>query len=451
MTDRFRLSSRLAVAPLLLAMAGALACPPAAFAQPNARQVAPPGLNGPGSNGSDAATIVAIVNGDVITRGDVANRTRLFALSTGMPASPDVLERLKPQVTRQLIDERLELQETQRRKIVVTDKEIAAAIDDVEKRNNLPPGALRHKLSADNVDLRTLIDQLRVQIGWARVLRQVMQGGVEVSDADVAEQASLFKAETGQTEYRVGEIFVPVSEPSRADEAKQFSDTVIQQLRAGAPFAIVAAQFSQSQTALQGGDLGWVDQSQLDPDVLRVVKEMPIGAVSNPIRVPGGYSIVTLRAKREIGRDMATMLSVRQVFYPFATRLDPANPTEQQKQALEASKRLSANAKSCADMEEAQKKSGSDKPADPGEIRLETVAVPALRQVLGALPPGKPSQPLIAEDGIAVIMICSREEKNLGVPTRQELSDKIVNERAELASRQLVRDLERRAVIDRRS
>jgi peptidyl-prolyl cis-trans isomerase SurA len=242
-----------------------------------------------------------------------------------------------------------------------------------------------------------------------------------------------------------------VSEPSRADEAKQFSDTVIQQLRAGAPFAIVAAQFSQSQTALQGGDLGWVDQSQLDPDVLRVVKEMPIGAVSNPIRVPGGYSIVTLRAKREIGRDMATMLSVRQVFYPFATRLDPANPTEQQKQALEASKRLSANAKSCADMEEAQKKSGSDKPADPGEIRLETVAVPQLRQVLASLPPLKASQPLIAEDGIAVIMVCSREDKNLGVPTKQELSDKIVNERAELASRQLVRDLERRAVIDRRS
>jgi peptidyl-prolyl cis-trans isomerase SurA len=299
--------------------------------------------------------------------------------------------------------------------------------------------------------MRTLIDQLRVQIGWAKVLRQVMAGGTEVTDADLTEQANQFKAETGQEQYRVGEIFVPISEPSKANEAKQFADTVIQQLRAGAAFAIVAAQFSQNQTALQGGDLGWVDQARLDPAVLRVVKEMPVGAISNPIQVPGGYSIVTLRAKRELGHDIATMLSVRQVFYAFATKLDPANPTEQQKQALASSKALSANAKSCQDMEEAQKKSGSNKPADPGEIRLETVAVPALRQVLAALTPGKASAPLIAEDGIAVIMVCSREEKNVGVPSKQELSEKIVNERAELASRQLQRDLERRAVIDQRS
>jgi peptidyl-prolyl cis-trans isomerase SurA len=434
-------------APALLALAMPLAAlPHEAVAQVNARQVAPPRTASP-----DSTAIVAVVNGDVISRGDVENRRRLFALSTGMPTTSDVLERLTPQVVRQLIDERLKLQEMERRKIVVNDKEIAAAIEDVEKRNNLPPGALKLRLAHDSVDLRTLIDQLRVQIGWGRVLRQEMGGGTEVSDADLAEQASLFKAETGQTQFRVGEIFVPVSEPAKANDAKQFADTVIQQLRAGAPFAIVAAQFSQSQTALQGGDLGWVDQSQLDPDVLRVVKEMPIGAISNPIRVPGGYSIVTLRAKREIGRDMATMLSVRQAFFPFTSKLNPAAPTDQQKQALEKSKKLSASAKSCTDIEDAQKKTGSDKPADPGEVRLESVAVPALHNILASLPVGKASQPLVAEDGIAVIMVCARDEKNVGMPTKQELSDKIVNERAELASRQLQRDLERRAVIDQRS
>ena len=431
----------LLLAPLLVAMA----VPADAVGQPDARQALPakPGL--------PSTAIVAVVNGDVISRGDVENRRRLFALSTGMPTTAEVLDRLTPQVTRQLIDERLKLQETQRRKIVVADKEIAAAIDDVEKRNNMAPGTLRNRLSSDNVELRTLVDQLRVQIGWARVLRQVMAGGTEVTDAELAEQANQFKTRTGQPEYRLGEIFVPVSEPAKADEAKQFADTIIQQLRVGAPFPIVAAQFSQNQTALQGGDQGWVDESQLDPEVLRVVREMPVGAISNPLRVPGGYSIVTLRAKREIGRDIATMMSVRQAFFPFTTHLDPANPTEQQKQALDASRRLAASAKSCPEIEEAQKKTGSNKPADPGEIRLEGVAVPALRQVLSTLPPGKASQPLVAEDGIAVIMVCSREEKNVGVPSKEALSEKIVGERAELASRQLQRDLQRRAVIDYRT
>src|SRR5205807_2684632 len=111
--------------------------------------------------------------------------------------------------------------------------------------------------------------------------------------------------------------------------------TVIQQLHAGAPFAVMATQFSQSQTALQGGSLGWVQADQLDPAVLRVVQEMPAGAVSNPIRVPGGLSIVTVRGKRVIGEDNALVARVQQIFLPFAGKLDPNNPTDQQRQMLE--------------------------------------------------------------------------------------------------------------------
>lgn len=398
-----------------------------------------------------AASIVAVVNGDVISRSDVDNRRRLFAMSTGMPAAPEVLDRLTPQVTRQLIDERLRLQELQRRHVIVQDAEIAAAIREIEQRNGMPEGTLRRRLSADGVEFRTLIDQVRVQIGWGRVLRQVLGQQGEVAEADIKEQEALLKEQTGQQEFRIAEIFVPISDPAQADEARRFADTVIQQLRLGAPFPVVAAQFSQSQSALQGGDEGWMQPSQIDPAVLRVLQEMPPGAISNPIPVPGGLSIVTLRGKREIGHDPGTMVSVRQVFLPFAARLDPAAPTAQQQQVLEQARRISASAKSCEEMEAANKSAGASRPADPGELRVEGIAVPALRQLLATLPVGKASQPLVADDGVAVLMVCAREQKNLGVPGKQELSQRILSERVELASRQLMRDLQRRAVIDQRS
>src|SRR5579862_9462663 len=119
-----------------------------------------------------SAGIVAVVNGDVISKADVDNRRRLFAISTGLPITQEVLDRLTPQVTQQLIDERLRLQEVKRRKVVISDKEIAAAIGEVEHQNNMPPGALRAKLAADGVELRTLIDEIRVQLGWGRVLHE---------------------------------------------------------------------------------------------------------------------------------------------------------------------------------------------------------------------------------------------------------------------------------------
>jgi peptidyl-prolyl cis-trans isomerase SurA len=409
-----------------------------------------PAAAGAAAAGSDAAKILAVVNGDVISREDVNNRRRLFALSTGLPMSPDVLDRLSPQIVKQLIDERLRLQEIQRRRLVVTDQEIAKAIADVEARNGMAPGTLRQRLSADNVEFRTLVDQMRVQIGWTRVLREVMGAQAQVTPADIAEQERLLKQQVGQTEFRVGEIFIPAETPAALTEAQGFADTVIQQLRAGAPFPVVAAQFSQSQTALQGGDLGWVQPNQLDPSELRVLNEMPVGAVSNPLRVPGGFAIVSLHGKREIGKDPATLLTLRQAFFPFTAKLDPANPTEQQKQTLEKARGLTASAKDCPAVEAAGKATGSSRPVDPGEVRLETVS-PGLREVLSTIPIGRASQPLVAEDGILVLMVCTREEKNLGLPSKQELTDRVLNDRVELASRQLMRDLQRRALLDVRS
>ncbi|MDE2199627.1 MAG: peptidylprolyl isomerase [Rhodospirillales bacterium] len=399
----------------------------------------------------DASHIVAIVNGQVITAGDVANRRRLFALSTGQPVTQDVLARLTPQIIRQLIDEKLRLQEIERRHVVVTAREIAQAIGEVEQRNGMAQGALRQRLAADGVSLQTLIDQMRVQIGWGQVLRQALGSQADVTPADIKLQQDQLKSEIGQPEFEVGEIFIPIGAPSQTADATRFADTVIQQLRTGAPFPVVAAQFSQSQTALQGGDLGWVQAAQLDPAVLRVVQEMPPGAISNPIPVAGGLSIVTLRAKRVIGRDPAMVVQARQVFLRFPTPLDPANPTPAQRALIDRARALGPTLKSCDAVSAAAKEAGTPNGGDLGTIRLDTVAVPALRQMMSTLAVGTASQPLIANDGVAVMMVCSRGQQDLGIPDQKELATRILNDRVELASRRLIRDLERRAMIERRS
>ena len=398
-----------------------------------------------------AETIMAVVNGDVISRNDVENREKLFALSTGLPMSKDVLDRLTPQVLQQLIDERLRLQEVERRKIVVQDKEIAEAINQIGARNNMAAGALQEKLAGQGVAMRTLVDQLRVQIGWTRVLRDQLGAKTQISPADVAERIRQMKGQTGQTEYRIGEIFIPISDPSGTAQAETFASTVIDRLRAGAPFPVVAAQFSQSEHALQGGDLGWVSPAELDPEVVKVVEQMPQDAVSNPIRVAGGITIVALRGKRQIGNDMATLVSLRQVFLSFSKPLDPTNPTDQQKAQLEKARQLSASVKSCDAMEAANQAAGAARPSNPGDLRLESVNNPPLRKLLTDLPVGKTSQPLVASDGIAVVIICSRDQKNVGEPAKDQVTEQLLEERVELASRQMIGDLRRRAVIERRS
>ncbi|MGA9013776.1 MAG: peptidylprolyl isomerase, partial [Acetobacteraceae bacterium] len=179
--------------------------------------------------------------------------------------------------------------------------------------------------------------------------------------------------------------------------------------------------------------------------------EMPVGAISNPVKVAGGFSIVTLQGKREIGNDMGTAVSLRQVFLPFATALNPQAPTEQQKQELDKARGFSASVHSCDQMEQVAKANNSPRPADPGEIRLETVNPPAFRQMLTTLPFDHASQPIVTNDGIAVIIVCSRDQKNMAQQSKQEVQAQILNERVELLSRQLLANLRRQASIDVRA
>ena len=71
--------------------------------------------------------------------------------------------------------------------------------------------------------------------------------------------------------------------------------------------------------------------------------------------------------------------------------------------------------------------------------------------MLANLPIGRPSQPVIAPDGVLLLMVCSREQRNMNEFTPDAARNQILRDRVELLSRQLQRDLRRRAVIETRA
>ena len=92
------------------------------------------------------------------------------------------------------------------------------------------------------------------------------------------------------------------------------------------PFAIVAAQFSQSQNALQGGDLGWLQENRIDPAVLRVAQQMPIGPHLYPDDVQTDEPEETLMA--ELIREAALEGVHDELPHSLAVVIDEVEPHE---------------------------------------------------------------------------------------------------------------------------
>lgn len=398
---------------------------------------------------AQSASIAAVVNGQVITNQDVANRSRLFALSTGLPPDPALLARLAPQIRSELIDQTLQLQEIEKDHIAVPEAAIEAAVQNIEKSNGLPPGGLRAKLAAAGINFSTLVNQLRIEIGWTQVLKKALGQDVQPTPQDVAAEKRALQSQIGKTQYHIAEIFIPIDKPADAASAASFAQTVIKQLRAGAPFGIVAAQFSQSQSALQGGDRGFVDPSTLDPAVAKIVTVMPTGAISDPVRVAGGYSIVELLGSRKFGEEQSTILHIRQVFLPFTNKLAPnQQPDTQQLAQLAKANSIRASVHDCAGMTAANQAAGNARPDDPGPVNLATVQPPQFQTLLNSLPLNQASEPLVSGDGVAVVMVCSRAQQTSGLPSDDQIAESLLHRRVNLESQQLMDTLHRQALID---
>ena len=144
-------------------------------------------------------------------------------------------------------------------------------------------------------------------------------------------------------------------------------------------------------------------------------------------------------------------VNIRQAFIPFVGQLNPNAPTEQQRKAVEQASGIAKTAKSCADIEEANKRVGNVRPSNPGEVQLEAVGSGPLRALLAGLQPNQPSRPVVSNEGVAVLMLCSREQRTAAEPSKQDITNQLLSQRIELGSRQLQRDLRRRAVLDLRS
>lgn len=439
----FRSTAILRLAALAALAAGPLATAPhGASAQQGTQQQGMPQQAIP----QQGPSIAAVVNDQLISTYDLQARLRLALFSSNLPDTQENRQRLLPQVLRQLVDERLQLQEAQRLGQTVSDKELSDAQATIERQNNLPPGTLPQHMAQGGVPFDTLRDQLRASISWGKIVRRQIRPQVEVGEEEVDDYLRDLRARGGRTEYDASEIFLSAEVFDSVQAASQAADRLAQQARGGAAFGALAQQFSQAPSAGNSGALGKVQEGQLDPRLEAALATMQPGEISDPIPVENGFYILQLNGKQriELGGGGQETLSILRIFLPVT----PGAPADVVAAQEEAASRISNTAKSCADMERLGAEAGSRGRADPGPVRLADLPE-KLRAIVAPLPLNRPTPPLRLDDGFMIVMVCARNVADTaGLPAREEVMQSLGMQRVDMMARRYLRDLRRAAFID---
>ena len=397
-----------------------------------------------------ATRIAAVVNEEVISVHDIDARLRLVMGASGMATTGENADRLRSQVVRTLIDERLQMQEAARANIAVTEKEIADNLARLERQNNMGPGGFTAWLDQNGIPRSTAIDQVKANIAWSKLMRRRHARSISVSEEEIDEAIQQRLAARTTVERRVAEIFLPIENPGDEEEMRRLGERLIEQMRQGVRFNQVAQQFSRSSSAGVGGDLGWVQAGQLDPALEGVLDRMQPGELSRPIKLPGGYYILLMIDRRTPGGEAAAAVSddqtvsLRQIVVP----IPPGSAADAVQERRRRAEELSRTVRDCADMT-ADRSGAGTMSGDLGRVRLGDMPA-RLRQLVAAQPIGKATQPLQTEGGFVILMVCERDQPKKPEEKfdREAIAESLTLQRLENVARRVIRDLRRSAFID---
>ena len=388
----------------------------------------------------------AIVNGEVITETDIEHRLNLLLGDNRDAVPAEELPRARAQILRSLIDETLQIQAAAQQEIEITEREISEYYAGLAQQNNSTTAALTEYLRSTGSSERSMRRQIRGILAWQRLRERWINPFVNVGEEEVQEVIDRLNASRGTSEYHVFEIFISAT-PETAAETRTNVARMIEQIRGGAPFQALARQFSEASTAARGGDLGWVRAEQLPAELTALVTQMPAGAISDPIPVPGGFSVILLADTRQIlvadARD--AVLSLMQLAYTMPPGTTEAQARARADQLAEATQSMGG----CGRAAEVAQRIGAELTSND-QLPVRELP-PQLQQILLGLNIGQATPVFGDLSNVRVLILCGRDDPEAaGTPTFDAVYDRIREDRVARRAQRYLRDLRRDAVIDYR-
>lgn len=287
--------------------------------------------------------VAAIVNEGVVLKSQVRDQTAQIILRASQADPPMPLppaDVLREQLLERLILTEIQLQRAERIGLQISDQMLNQAIGRIAASNGVAFADMPAILAQDGIAYATFRSELRDEITLEQ-LRQIDVGRrIQVSPREIEQCiANLEGSVVVNSDFNLSHILISLPESATADQiadAQEKADDIYKQLQDGANFGEMAIRYSDAQTALEGGTLGWMKGSQLPTLYTDVVAAMANGEFSEPFRGSSSFHIVRINEMRSADqRSEIDQVNVRHILVTPNEIIDDETAVQQLDDALE--------------------------------------------------------------------------------------------------------------------
>jgi peptidyl-prolyl cis-trans isomerase SurA len=247
--------------------------------------------------------VIAIVNEGVVLQSQLDDQTalireRLAGQGTQLPPA-DVL---RQQVLERLVLQEIQIQRAERLGVQVSDEILNESLRDVAKRNSIPFEQMPTVLASQGLDYPSYREEMRREITMSLLRQRDVVPRIYVSPRELTQALERQEGQADQnTEYDVSHILLPLPESATTEQMAKVEEQardINARAKTGEDFGQLALAYSQAQSALERGKLGWRKLGQLPQFIAELVTGMQPGSVSDPVRTPTGFHIIRLDETR---------------------------------------------------------------------------------------------------------------------------------------------------------
>jgi len=249
--------------------------------------------------------IIARVNNEIITQRKYDEeqdnlRRQLTEQYSGAELQAQFKEQSK-NLLRDLIDQSLMVQKAKDLDINV-ETDVIKQLDDIRKKNNLGTlEDLETEIGKQGLNYEDYKDQIRRNLLMREVIGREVGSRIQLSRDDARKYYEAHKKEFQSPGLvRLGQILVS-TEKRKPEEAEKRANDAFAELKAGQRFAEIAKKYSDGPSAEQGGDVGFMKEGSLAPDVAAVVAKLDLNEFSNPMQTKYGYIILKILERYSSG------------------------------------------------------------------------------------------------------------------------------------------------------
>lgn len=357
--------------------------------------------------------IAAIVDDGVVLKSQLQDQVAMIikrARESDPPMQLPPANVLREQLLERLIITEIQLQRAARIGLQVSDAMLNEAIARIAAQNNVRFEDMPDLLAQDGIDYATFRREMREEITLDQLRRIDVGQRISVSAREIQQCiADLEGNVTLNSDYNLSHILISIPEAATAtqiDAAETQARDIVEQLRAGGDFGEMAIRYSDAQTALDGGALGWLKGEQLPTLYTDIVAEMQPGDVSEPFRGASSFHIVKVNDLRSaIQRSEVEQTRIRHILVSPNEVIDDETAKQQLEDALEKLENgedFGALAKLMSDDPGSANNGGEMDWAGPG------VFVPEFEEVVNNAEIGKVSEPFRTRFGWHVVEVLER-------------------------------------------